>query len=660
MIKFDGRIVQFGFGAVGKSFYEKVSKEIRFKENNYFVVTMDKDEFDAYVNLGGMVSNFIVSEVTRENFRQVFEPLLSSGDLLIDFADMVGTRDICEWCAEREIMYINTGEADWPDHWYCILEENELKNELKKKYANCCKHPIVLQHGNNPGLVSHFVKAALAYVVKTECRKRKDLRELLKAGKFNEIAQALGVEMIHVNDIDLQKVKDAKSDKHLINTWCTDSFWFEMLSEATANIGTHEKIDYEEKCNFVNREKGFLEFKQLAADRKCRTYYPGGMFEGFLVPHEETITIAKSLEVQSKGQTIYRPTVMFLYSPCEYAANYLKNAKVNDYPEPDPAKPMDCENENGRTIIRGYEYPENVEILYQEKIATGTEYVGVLLLGSFFEPVWVGNRVETSFLYRNKKRSYWQTPTITPVAMSALAAVCWMLKNKDKGGIYFPDDIEDYKYIIKHAEKYISRTIYKTFSKEEVSKQLGIKFWNLQMKDTFVRSEVDKDLYEEAEEVKYEVRLNDDAMKKELFDYFSANLHHIENNNCSVDWDTGVYAIDGTLFMTQIASFNRQMYRTGDIEFDSGFDIECILFLKDGDEWIRESVSYLSRYSLEGKEITVYLSHGMEKYRERITEATRVYEEGEYTDTRTEKERKRAFELSLEYAKALKEKLNNL
>ena len=127
MIKFDGRIVQFGFGAVGKSFYEKVSKEIKFNENKYYIITMDQFEFEAYVNLGGIVSNFMVQEVTRENFKEVFEPYLSSGDLLIDFADTVGTRDICEWCAERNIMYINTGEADWPDHWYCIFEENELK-----------------------------------------------------------------------------------------------------------------------------------------------------------------------------------------------------------------------------------------------------------------------------------------------------------------------------------------------------------------------------------------------------------------------------------------------------------------------------------------------------------------------------------------------------
>ena len=62
MLKFEGRIVQFGFGAVGKSFYEKISKEIRFDENKYFVITRDAYEFEAFVNLGGMISNFIVCE----------------------------------------------------------------------------------------------------------------------------------------------------------------------------------------------------------------------------------------------------------------------------------------------------------------------------------------------------------------------------------------------------------------------------------------------------------------------------------------------------------------------------------------------------------------------------------------------------------------------
>ena len=132
--------------------------------------------------------------MNKENYKEIFSPLLSSGDLLIDFADTVGTRDICSWCAENNIMYLNTGEADWPDNWYSIFNENLLKNELKEKYKNhekYNKYPIVLQHGNNPGLVSHFVKRSIEYIVKKQFKKDKELKQLLKENKFNEIAKKI-------------------------------------------------------------------------------------------------------------------------------------------------------------------------------------------------------------------------------------------------------------------------------------------------------------------------------------------------------------------------------------------------------------------------------------------------------------------------------------
>lgn len=488
MIKFDGRIVQFGFGAVGKSFYEKLPLEIQFNENNYYVITCEEVEFIAYINLGGLVENFITAQVTRDNFKEIFGKILREGDLLIDFADTVGTRDICEWCAENNIMYLNTGEADWPDNWYSIFDEHDKKWELKRRFAdeeNHNKYPVVVHHGNNPGLVSHFVKAALEYIVTTQFKKDKELKRLLKEGSFNELARRLGLRQLHVSDIDLQKVKGDFDENLLINTWCTDSFWFEMLSEATLDLGTAEDVDFENDCRMYNREKGYMEFNSLAADKRCATFYPEGAFQGHLVPHEETISIAKNLEVVEDGKVVYRPTVAFIYEPCQYASRYLKGAKVNDYPNPDPTKPLDCEDWNGTSIIRGYIYPNNVEMLYGDKIESGTEYVGVFLMGEKFNPVWVGNRIELPYLYKNKAPHSWQTPTITPVAMSALSALCWMLKNKDKGGIYFPDEIPDYKGIIKTAEKYISKTIYKTFSKEEVEEGLGVNFKNLQVKDIF-------------------------------------------------------------------------------------------------------------------------------------------------------------------------------
>ena len=39
-------------------------------------------------------------------------------------------------------------------------------------------------------------------------------------------------------------MKDEFDENKLYSTWSVDSFFFEMLSEATANIGTNENIDY--------------------------------------------------------------------------------------------------------------------------------------------------------------------------------------------------------------------------------------------------------------------------------------------------------------------------------------------------------------------------------------------------------------------------------
>lgn len=482
MIEFNNKIVQFGFGAVGKSFFEKVSKEIKFDKEKYYVISRDKLEYTFFLEMGGNIGNFIVAEVNRENFENIFSKYLSEGDILIDFADSVGTKDFVEWCANRNVMYLNTGETDWSDNWYNIFEENIKKNELRdilRKQNNVNKYPIVIHHGNNPGLVSHFVKAGLEYIVKKQFKNNKKYNTLLKQDKFNELAMELDLKEIHVNDNDYQEVKGKFEENKLYSTWSVDSFFFEMLSEATADIGTSETINNMDACKKIDLENGFLEFKELAINKVGKTYYPKGYFEGFLVPHEETVSIAKFLEVKKDNKVVYRPTVVFLYSPCDFAVKYLKKAKVNNYLHPDINKPQD----NNISIIRGFKYPQNSEIIYKENIRRGTEYVGVLLLGSKFDPVWVGNRIKMGFLYKDKKSSFWQTPTITPVAMSALSAVCWMIRNKDKGGIYFPDDIDDYKQIINFAEKYISKTIYKTISKKKIENSLNVDLDSLKLED---------------------------------------------------------------------------------------------------------------------------------------------------------------------------------
>jgi homospermidine synthase len=74
------------------------------------------------------------------------------------------------------------------------------------------------------------------------------------------------------------------------------------------------------------------------------------------------------------------------------------------------------------------------------------------------------------------------------VAISALAAICWLITHKAKKGIFFPEDITDYKYILKLAEKYISKIIYKSFDKKTLSEALGVDLSKIRAKDFLVTS----------------------------------------------------------------------------------------------------------------------------------------------------------------------------
>ena len=54
----------------------------------------------------------------------------------------------------------------------------------------------------------------------------------------------------------------------------------------------------------IDQEKGFVEYKTIAADTKCKTYYPNGYFEGYLVPHEEDNYDCEIFRSSRRGKSI--------------------------------------------------------------------------------------------------------------------------------------------------------------------------------------------------------------------------------------------------------------------------------------------------------------------------------------------------------------------
>ena len=460
MIKFNGNILQLGFGAVGKSFYEIVKNEIGFDNNRYFVIAATTDTIDFYLENGGIKENFSGEGLTKKDYKARLGSILKEGDLLIDFSSQTGSSNIINWCAENNVMYINTGDNDWPDEvWNGSFFDNSINVvKMQQDFANnpnINKHPIVIQHGNNPGIVSHYAKMGLRYIVETQFKDDKNLNDLAARGAYNLLARELGVKMVQISDKDEQQANIPFSPDVLYNTWCPESFYWECVMKAEFTIGSHEDIKGLDATEETDTEAGYIQLSKMGMEYNGLSYCPSGEFRGRLIPHEETFSISRLLEVWEDGKLVYRPTCLFVYQACDIAEQFMQN------------------------INEGDPLPTNSQVMYYDKVTHGAEYVGTFLLGDKFDPVWLGNGV-CDKLIAEMGYSSWQMPTVLPVAASALGALCWMLQNQNKKGLFFPEDINEFDYIVGIAEKYIAPTIYQTFTKAELDK---INFENLQVKD---------------------------------------------------------------------------------------------------------------------------------------------------------------------------------
>src|SRR5262249_51948882 len=92
------------------------------------------------------------------------------GDLIVDLAWNIDCGELLEWCRRHDVRYVNTSIEVWDPY-----EGKERKTppertlyarhmNLRRLFAGWEGAPgatAVLDHGANPGLVSHFTKQAL-------------------------------------------------------------------------------------------------------------------------------------------------------------------------------------------------------------------------------------------------------------------------------------------------------------------------------------------------------------------------------------------------------------------------------------------------------------------------------------------------------------------
>jgi len=448
-ISFPGRVLIVGCGSVSRCLQPLVLRHLDMDFGGLAVI--DMEEMSAAVGdvlaAGGQ---FHQAEITRDTFAtDALSEYVGEGDLLINLAWNIDGGEIIDWCQGHGVLYLDTSVEEW-DPYRPVAEPQErtlyhrhmlLRERAASWPAN--GPTAVVEHGANPGLVSHWTKRALVDIasalldrdgldgplaVALDDDRRDRLRGALERRDFAALAMETGTKVIHVSERDTQIGSDPKHPGEFVNTWSVDGFHEEGVAPAELGWGTHEDWLPDGAFQHTDGPKNQIGIPRPGIDTYVRSWVPTtGPIIGMVVRHGEAFTISEALTVtDDAGKAIYRPTVHYAYLPTDVAMASLHECRMS-----------------------GYELQEAKRIMTDE-IVDGMDELGVLLLGHDLNGWWVGSQLG---IHEARELVAHQNATTLQVAASILGAIFWMIENPDRG-LCVPDDL-DHERVLAIADPYL-------------------------------------------------------------------------------------------------------------------------------------------------------------------------------------------------------------
>lgn len=449
MAQFHGKVLIIGYGAVSRCTLPLVLKHLQPEAKKITVIDfadLPKSVVQTAIDQG---VTFKKDRVTGKNLGKTLGQYVGRGDLIVDLGWNIGCCDILQWCHDRGVLYVNTSVEVWDPYQGMFTAPPTRRTlyhrhmELRRMLAGWGDKPAttaVLDHGANPGLVSHFAKDALATMAqkwltdfKKKCERRDRIQQALKSEQWNHLAMQLGVQAIHVSERDTQITRQPKRVDEFVSTWSIEGFYEEGTSPAEMGWGTHEK-------NFPPHAHVHLSGpgNQIClATYGCRTWVRSWVPEqeilGMVIRHGEAFSLSEFLTVTDNdlpadlgGRPLYRPTVHYAYCPCDMAIASLHELQM-----------------------RGDQLQPDLRIMTDE-ITDGADILGCLLMGHDYRSWWVGSMLD---IHQARRLAPGQNATTLQVACSVVAAASWMIENPAKG-VLLPDALP-YQYILKLAKPYL-------------------------------------------------------------------------------------------------------------------------------------------------------------------------------------------------------------
>jgi homospermidine synthase len=434
--RISGPIVMIGFGSIGKGTLPLIERHFEYDKSR-FVVIDPEDKDSRLLDERGI--KFVHKAVTRDNYRELLKPLLTAGGgqgFCVNLSVDTSSVDIMELCREVGCFYIDTVAEPWLGFYF----DSKLGPEARSNYAlreavlearrrkpggttavSCC--------GANPGMVSWFVKQALVNLANDAGL---TFTEPANREQWGKLAQQIGVKGIHIAERDTQRAKHPKPLEVFVNTWSVEGFVSEGLQPAELGWGTHEKWMPDNGRTHKAGCQAAIYLLQPGADTRVRSWTPTAQAQyGFLVTHNEAISIADYFTLRNGKGVEYRPTCHYAYHPCNDAVLSLHEMFGQ----------------------AGRKQPK-VHILDEDEIEDGIDELGVLLYGHKKNAYWYGSQLS---IEETRRIAPYQNATGLQVTSAVLAGMVWALENP-AAGIVEADEM-DYKRCLEVQMPYLGPVI---------------------------------------------------------------------------------------------------------------------------------------------------------------------------------------------------------
>lgn len=426
-IPFGGRILLLGCGSVSTCLQPLL---LRHFEMDFSKLTV-MDFVDNRARIQDTLAagaHYVQHEITRDNLADTLAQYVGAGDLLIDLAYSIDCTEIVQWCHDHGVLYINTSVEVW-DPYEDLLNRPPTERTLYVRHmklrqrAKTWAEPgptALVEHGANPGLVSHWAKVALRDIAHAMLRqgvsphKHDALEQALANDDYARLAMVEGVKVIHISERDTQIGNAPKRVNEFVNTWSVEGFREEGVAPSEIGWGTHERRLPVGAVKHSYGPGNQICLSRMGINTYVRSWVPmSGEIIGMAVRHGEAFTMSDFLTVYDGNIPVYRPTVHYAYMPTDAAIASLHEFKM-----------------------RNYDLQPELRIMNDE-IVDGRDELGVLLLGHDLNGWWVGSQLD---IHEARRLVPHQSATTLQVAAALLGALDWMLRNRE-AGVLVPDQL---------------------------------------------------------------------------------------------------------------------------------------------------------------------------------------------------------------------------